>query len=74
MDRETIKDLYQASPFKPFSLCMNDGRRVAVEHPEWMWLPPKGRTMIVYQDASKMTLIDLPLVESVEVGAASKKK
>ncbi len=69
MEKERLKDLYHAQPFKPFDLCMNDGRRLRVEHPEWIAIPPKGRTTVVFARDGGMAFVDLPLVESVEIGA-----
>lgn len=74
MDRETLKKLYYAQPFTPFSLCMNDGRRLKVEHPEWIMIPPTGRTIMVYTTETDFSFVDLPLVESIEVSGKSKKK
>lgn len=34
MDAATIRDAVRSSPFRPFTLRMNDGREFFVNHPE----------------------------------------
>jgi hypothetical protein len=62
-----VRELHRAQPFKPFTIHMADGRRIAVKHPEFMALAPSGRTVIVYQLDESFDIIDLLLVTDLEV-------
>ena len=33
-----LKDLLEARPFRPFEICLSDGTRHAVPHPEFAWV------------------------------------
>jgi len=34
MNSETIREMLYGQPFEPFEICMSDGRRFEVRHPE----------------------------------------
>ena len=60
-----VRKLYDAEPFKPFSIHMADGRRILVKHREFMALSPSGRTAYVYQVNDDSDVIDVALVTSL---------
>ena len=62
-----VKELYEAQPFRPFTVCLADGRKIPVRHKEFVALSPSGRTMIVYQPDDSHDIIDILLVTSLEV-------
>ncbi len=47
MDIEEIRDMLRATPFKPFTLELDNGRRVAVPHTETVAVPRHGRFFVV---------------------------
>jgi len=67
MTIEAIRPLYEATPFRPFTIHLADGRKVAVKHREFMAAAPSGRTIIVYQPDDSFNVIDLLLVTDLEV-------
>jgi hypothetical protein len=38
-----LRELLGADPFKPFVLCLSDGRRLPVYHPDFLLIAPSGR-------------------------------
>jgi hypothetical protein len=40
-----LRELLTAVPFKPFVLCLSDGRKLPVRHPDFLTISPKGRIM-----------------------------
>jgi hypothetical protein len=38
-----LRDLLTAHPFKPFVLCLSDGRKLPVPHPDFLTISPHGR-------------------------------
>jgi hypothetical protein len=73
---DEIRELYNAARFKPFELILTNGRSVAVKHPDFMALSPTGRTVVVFEQDSHLT-IDVPLIiatKSYENGSRSRKR
>ncbi len=64
---EDVRNLYQAEPFQPFTLHLDDGRELPVRHREFISLAPSGRTVIVYQPNDDFNIVDLPLVTDLEI-------
>ena len=69
MDRKTLREHYQASPFRPFKIHLADGRSLLVDHPEWMAISPNDRTLSIYEKDGAHHLIDVPLIIELEVPA-----
>ena len=65
MTIEQIRKAHQARPFKPFTLRTGGGREYHVPHPEFLFITPPGRTIIVVDEDGAAELIDLMLVESL---------
>lgn len=38
-----LRELLVAAPFRPFDLCLSDGRKLPVEHPDFLTITPNGR-------------------------------
>lgn len=38
-----LRELLEATPFRPFVLCLSDGRRLPVYQPDFLTISPKGR-------------------------------
>lgn len=72
MDLKHLKQLYEARPFRPFTMCLADGRKRHVPHPELMAFLGNGRTVFWADGKSDaFELIDLILIVSAEVGPSS---
>lgn len=67
MTIQDIRKLYEAHPFRPFDIHMADGRKVRVEHPEFMATAPAARTVVVYQADGSFDIVDLLLVTALKV-------
>lgn len=68
MTVDQLRKCLHAVPFRPFVIYMADGRRLRVEHPEFVAISPTGRTAQVYangEDAA--TCVDLLLVTALKV-------
>ncbi len=69
MTIEQLREVRQATPFRPFTLQIADGNEVHVPHPEFLWFPPQGsRTIFVATSDERVKSIDLLLVASIELG------
>lgn len=48
MITDHLKQLILARPFKPFVICMTDGKELSVNHPEFIAISPGGSTAVVF--------------------------
>lgn len=71
MTIEQVRRLYDAQPFRPFTMHLADGRELAVRHREFLALAPSGRTLFVYQPDDSFNVVDVFLVTDLEVKADS---
>jgi hypothetical protein len=68
MSADELKRLLDARPFKPFTVFVPQGTGFEVPHPEFAWLTPTGRTLIVGRaDQDGVDLLDVPLITQVKV-------
>ena len=67
MTVDRLQQVLHARPFRPFDVCLADGRKFTVKHPEWMAHSPNGRTAVVFQEDDSMEIIDLLLVTSISL-------
>ncbi|MBI1901349.1 MAG: hypothetical protein HYS13_09600 [Planctomycetia bacterium] len=76
MTIEQLRALHHATPFRPFTMHMADGRRIDVPHRDFLSYSPSGRTVIVQHEGDTFSIIDLLLVTELKVnnGAARRKK
>lgn len=68
MTTEQIRAVMAKKPFQPFSLKLADGSRVRVKSPEFMYVFPSGRTILVATGQEAHEIIDVLMVTSIEVG------
>ena len=38
-----LRELLAAHPFRPFVVCLSDGRKLPVPHPDFLTVTPNGR-------------------------------
>ena len=68
---ETLHEILHAAPFQPFTLCLADGTRVDVPHPDFIAHPKGARIALVMGQDESSHYIDLALVTKIEVGPPS---
>lgn len=67
MTIEQLRIAVRHEPFKPFVICLADGRQFRVPHPECIMIPPKAsRTFVVASRGEDYRIIDLLLVTSID--------
>lgn len=64
MDLNSICTALRQVPFKPFVLCLADGRRVPVKHPEFVAM--NQRIVIVTDEESDTKILEPLLIVSLE--------
>ncbi len=71
MTIEKIRELCNAEPFRPFVIHFPGGRRLPVEHPDYIALAPSGRLISVFKKDDSEALVDLPLISDITVKSRS---
>ena len=73
MTVEQLRLMHHAVPFRPFQICLADGRQIDVPYRDFMSYSPSGRTVIVHHPNDTYSVIDLLLVTELKVlpGAAA---
>jgi hypothetical protein len=66
MTTKQIRDLYQATPFRPFRLHMANGRSLDVPHLDFMLLSASGRQVVISTLRDTFEIVDVLLVTGVE--------
>jgi hypothetical protein len=66
MTLEQLRAFHQARPFQPFDIYLADGRSLSVEHPEFLVIPPTGRTIGVGLANGVIEIVDVLLVTSLK--------
>jgi len=54
---EDIRDLLQASPFKPFDVHVTAGPVYRVPHPDHVWLIPGGRNLAIASERGSLGVL-----------------
>ena len=67
MTIEGLRQFHDARPFRPFVMCMTNGRCLRVEHPEFLASSPTGRVAILFGEGDAFEMIDLLHVMSISV-------
>ncbi len=75
MTIEKLREAIQATPFRPFTISLADGRRIHVPSREFLLVPPKAeRTFVVAENAEDYRIVDLLLVTTLDFETAPKRR
>jgi hypothetical protein len=67
MTIEQLRKALHARPFRRFDICLADGQRFPVPHPECLLVPPQAsRTFVVYSEPESYQVLDLLLVTALD--------
>lgn len=69
MDLNSIRTALKQQPFQQFDLCLADGRRVPVKHPEFVAM--NKRIVIVTDENSDTRILEPLLIVSLELSSAA---
>lgn len=62
-----LRDAIRKQPFEPFTICLTDGRKFNVKHPEFVAIAPEGnRIFIVFGPGEHYRVLDAFLVTSLD--------
>lgn len=64
-----LRQLLAARPFRPFTVCVSDGRRLFVPHWEFAHVGPGGSTVIVYLTGDAFDIVSPLHITRLELAA-----
>jgi hypothetical protein len=71
MDRSRLRAVLDAKPFVPFTVHVVDGDLIGVRSPEFVWLPPAGKTFYIMSklgDDGEMKILGLDYISHITFG------
>ena len=75
MNANELKELYHATPFRPFEIVLPNGSTVAIDHPEFMAFSRDYRMVVVYpMEGSGAKHIDIKLIIALNVLSLPRKR
>ncbi|MBI4606622.1 MAG: hypothetical protein HY721_32060 [Planctomycetes bacterium] len=74
MDRQKLRETIRAKPFRPFWLCMADGRELYVAHPEMIFISLDGRLAFIDSPTGDTHIVDPSLATGVSYKRASRRQ
>jgi hypothetical protein len=67
MTLDRLRAAVRAEPFRPFTICLADGRSFHVRHPEFVLITPEAaRTFVVAESGEDYRILDLLMVSSLD--------
>lgn len=70
MNVDQIRLAREASPFRPFTIHLADGRSHRVPHRDYLSMSPGGRTVIVYESDEAGHILDALLITELSIDKA----
>ena len=67
MTVEHFRDTMKATPLRPFTVHVADGRLFTVKHPEHVASSRSGRTVIIFGEDDGFSILDCLLMMEVQV-------
>ena len=68
MDPSELRQMLQASPFRPIKICTGVNKTYFIPHPEFAALSPTSETLIVFlPNRGGHDVVDVAQIERVEV-------
>ncbi len=74
MTIQQLRAAHRAIPFRPFTVHMAYGRSFPVPHPDFLFMSPTGRTVIICQEDEEFSILDLLLLTEIEIAQTAGKK
>jgi len=67
MKVERLLELMRATPFVPFSVLLPNGEKMRVKHPDFIWVHPDRRTLIVVAENGHTRYLNHQMIVGIEL-------
>ncbi|HXT12937.1 MAG TPA: hypothetical protein VN873_15350 [Candidatus Angelobacter sp.] len=64
LNTQTIRERLHQTPFTPFKICLSDGRRIAVQHPDFVAIG--GSVVLITDRHDNIQQLDSPHTVSLD--------
>lgn len=71
MKIEQLQAMLEASPFLPFSLILPNGEKLKVPHPDFAWIHPGRRNVVVALKGDIVRIVNWQMIAAIETKAAA---
>ncbi len=69
MTSQELRAALQATPFRPFTVRMADGRAFEIRHPDFLLVGPGGRTAFAFgPSGDEFSILDVLLMTEIQFG------
>lgn len=69
MTSQELRAALQATPFRPFTVRMADGRSFEIRHPDFLLVGPNSRTVFAFSPSGdEFSILDVLLMTEIEFG------
>ncbi len=65
MSPNQLREAIRHQPFRPFEIVLEDGRRLCVDHPEFIAVSRTGRELTFYGEQDRQHWLDARLVREI---------
>ena len=66
MNVERLVEFARAVPFVPFSVLLPNGEKMRVKHPDFIWVHPDRRTIVVVAEDGRTRYLNRQMLLGVE--------
>ena len=70
LNTKTIRERLHQAPFVPFKICLSDGRRILIKHPDYVAIG--GSVVLVTDDTDSVQRVDSLHIVSLDDAPAKK--
>ena len=67
MSPNQLREAIRRQPFRPFEIVLEDGRRLCVDHPEFIAVSRTGRELTCYGEQDRQHWLDARLVRELVI-------
>lgn len=71
MTLQQLRAADRATPFKPSTVYLADGRSIHAPHPDFLSMSPTGRAVIIDEPNDSFSILDLLLMIEIEASSGS---
>lgn len=70
MNVDKIRLLSHAEPFHPFTICLSDGQRLAIDHPEFLAISPTRDALVVFKPDGNFVIVQPDQITALQTRKA----
>lgn len=65
MKAVNIEDVLHARPFRPFTIEIDNGKKITVKHMDFVLLSPGKRTAIIFESKERFSIVGVENISAI---------